>query len=105
MLKIKALLSRLVQSLTVVEYNSGQVSWSGGTIGTRGSQVTVSVSKTGYTPIAVSISYVSSSTTFMPVAFFSSDRASVYMNFYRCTTGSYQSSGDAMRVIVHYRAN
>lgn len=92
--------------VSFVEYDSGAVSWSGGTVGTRGDQTHVDVSRDGWQPVAVSISYVAASSNYMPVVFFDnsagqSDYEGVYCNFYRCTTASY-SNATPLRFVVAY---
>lgn len=89
-----------------VEYSSGAVNWSGGTIGTRAAQNSVNIEVDGWTPVALSISYVASSSNYQPVVFFAnaagaSTYTGVYCNFYRCTTSAY-SNNTPLRFIVAY---
>lgn len=89
-----------------VEYSSGAVNWSGGTIGTRAAQNSVNIEVDGWVPVAISISYVAASSNFMPVIFFtnaagSSNYTGVYCNFYRCTTAAYSNS-TPLRFVVEY---
>lgn len=89
-----------------VEFDSGAVSWSSGTVGTRAAQLLVDVTDSGWKPVAVSISYVQASSTFHPLVFFSNTASTsnfdgVYCNFYRCTTSSY-SNDYPLRFVVEY---
>lgn len=89
-----------------VEYDSGAVSWSSGTIGTRAAQTSVNIELSGWVPVAVSISYVAASSNYIPVVFFanaagSSAYTGVYCNFYRCTTAAYSNS-TPLRFVVEY---
>lgn len=61
------------------------ISYSGGTIGTRGAQVSWNSSAIGGTPLWCQITYISDSSVINPIAFISG--SSVYVNAYRCTTG------------------
>lgn len=95
-----------LRAVKSVEYSSGAVSWSGGTIGTRAAQNSVNIEQSGWTPISVCISYVQASATFQPVVFFAntastSNYTSVYCNFYRCTTAAY-SHNTPLRFTVTY---
>ena len=85
-------------------YSSGTVSWSAGTVGTRAVQVSKNISKTGYTPVAVSITYVSSSTAFLPVAFFSSDRATLYLNFYRADASAHSDVAGMTALVLYQKS-
>lgn len=89
-----------------VEYDSGAVNWSSGTIGTRAAQNRVNIELSGWTPVAVSISYVAASSNYIPVVFFAnaagaSTYTGVYCNFYRCTTAAYSNS-TPLRFVVAY---
>lgn len=95
-----------LRAVKSVEYSSGAVSWSGGTIGTRAAQNNVDIEISGWTPVSVCISYVQASATFQPVVFFAntastSNYTSVYCNFYRCTTAAY-SHNTPLRFTVTY---
>ena len=84
------------------EYQSGSVSWTAGTPGTRGHQTSVSIAKSGYTPVACSVSYAENSSNFLPMCFFSSDRSTLYINLYRANSSAYTSSDNAVRCLVLY---
>ena len=89
-----------------VEYNSGAVNWSGGTIGTRAAQNSVNIEVDGWVPVAVSISYVASSSNYLPVVFFNNSASAshytgVYCNFYRTSTAAY-SHATPLRFVVAY---
>jgi hypothetical protein len=95
-----------LRAVKSVEYSSGAVNWSGGTIGTRAAQNSVNIEISGWTPVSVCISYVQASATFQPVVFFAntastSNYTSVYCNFYRCTTAAY-SHNTPLRFTVTY---
>lgn len=78
------------------------MSFSSGTIGTRGNQYTKNIKFSGYTPIGCSIASVSSSGSYIPVCFLQNS-TTLYLNLYRCTTSSV--SGQDVSVHVIYRAN
>lgn len=88
--------------IKTVEYGSGTVSISSGTVGTRGAQNSVDISLSGYTPVACSISYVANSSSVLPVVFFGGSLSTLYFNFYRATSSSYSSSDNAARALVLY---
>lgn len=78
------------------------VSYTAGTIGTRGAQKSVNISKAGYIPIGATIGSISDSTAFIPAVFFnsSSTPTTLYANFYRTATSA--KSSLSMTVIVTY---
>lgn len=70
-------------------YNFNGVSISAGTSGTRASQQSTSVYKSGYRPIVARLSYVSDSSLANVVPFFGGgDESGLYVNFYRASGGS-----------------
>lgn len=73
------------------------VTYSGGTVGTRGYQSSADAALDGYTPIGVSAVSVGASGSYIPVAFLSGN--TVYFNAYRCTTSAVSSSACTVRVI------
>ena len=88
--------------VSAVEYSSGAVSWSAGTAGTRGAQTSVEITRSGYTPVACSISYVANSSSFNPQVFFGGSMSTLYFNFYRANASAYSSEDNAMRALVLY---
>lgn len=68
------------------------VSFSAGTAGTRGYQGSEDITKSGYTPIAATISYVGSSANYIPVCFFNDNKNLIYLNAYRTNTSAVNSS-------------
>lgn len=78
------------------------VSYTAGTIGTRGAQKSVNISKAGYIPIGATIGSISDSTAFIPAVFFNSSSTPtiLYANFYRTATSA--KSSLSMTVIVTY---
>ena len=87
----------------VSEGNTFTVTYSGGTVGTRGFQSSQNIEKSGYTPISAVITYVGSSTSYNPVAFLGSSDTLVYCNAYRCTTSAVSNS--SIRIRVTYAPN
>lgn len=73
------------------------VTYSGGTVGTRGYHSSADAALDGYTPIGVSAVSVGNSGSYIPVAFLSGN--TVYFNAYRCTTSAVSSSACTVRVI------
>lgn len=89
---------KTVQVVDTEEY-SFTVSYAAGTIGTRGYQSTVALSKV---PKAVSISYIQDSSAINPLAFWtpSGGGATLYFNAYRATASAVSSN--SVRVTVMY---
>lgn len=87
--------------IKVVEYNSGTVSISSGTIGTRGAQNSVDIALDGYKPVACSLSYIASTTSVHPVCSLYGNDTLIF-NFYRATSSAYSSSDNAARALVLY---
>lgn len=83
-------------------FTFSDVSYTAGTIGTRGAQKSVNISKTGYRAIGATIGSISDSTAFIPAVFFNSESnpTVLYGNFYRTATSA--KSGLSMTVIVTY---
>lgn len=82
-------------------FDSDFMSFTAGTIGTRGAQKKISIVKDGYNPILVTIFYIASSASCHPLVFFNEDRDAVYVNLYRATNKSYGSE-NPIRFIVTY---
>ena len=76
------------------------VTFSAGTVGTRGAQYSLDVSKTGYTPISATVLQLNSG-VIHPLAMFTNDL--LFLNAYRATTGSVNNS--ALVVRVGYKKN
>lgn len=83
-------------------YHSGIMSFTAGAIGVRCAQTSVDIRVTGYTPIAVSISYCEDSSKYIPLVMLGASNALVYVNLYRATTSAFTSAGDAVNFIVVY---
>lgn len=89
---IKDAVARGAVADIVVETYTFPISFSAGTIGTRGYQGSEDITKAGYTPIAATISYVGASASYLPVCFFNDNSNLVYLNAYRATTSAVTSS-------------
>lgn len=64
-----------------------KTSFTAGTIGTRGAQVTIDATKTGYTLIGAWIVYIEDSSSYHPLVFRAGSPATrVYVNIYRCVS-------------------
>lgn len=87
--------------LVTETFDSDFMSFTAGTIGTRGAQKKISIAKNGYNPILVTIFYIASSASCHPLVFFNEDRDAVYVNLYRATNKSYGSE-NPIRFIVTY---
>ena len=83
----------------VTEAYTFPVSYSGGTVGTRGYQGSETITKSGYTPIAATITYVGASASYIPVAFLGGSGATLYCNAYRCTTSAVSNSNITVTVV------
>lgn len=77
------------------------ISYSAGTIGTRGYQGSETITKAGYTPISVLITYVGASNSYIPVAFLGANSTDtlLYCNAYRCTTSAVNNSSITVKVV------
>lgn len=77
------------------------VAFDAGTIGTRGSQESTTISKSGYKPISVVITYVGASASYMPVVFLGgTNNNTLYCNAYRSTASAVSNS--SIRATVFY---
>ena len=94
----------LSQFIITDTFDSGTVSWSAGTVGTRATQISTNISKTGYIPIACSVCYASSSTAFMPITFFSNDLSTLYMNFYRADASAHSNLAGMSVMVVYIKS-
>lgn len=81
---------------TVVK--TGTISFSVGTIGTRGFQTSWNSSSIGGTPRFAQITHVANSANYLPVAFL--EGTTVYLNAYRCTTSAVSNS--TVDVTIYY---
>ena len=103
--KIKALIPSTseVESIVADEITTGlytfRGSWSAGAAGSRGDQKSASVTKSGYKVIAVSISYISDSSTAIIVPFMSNDGTTLYCNFYRADTSAHSNVETVIKVV------
>ena len=77
---------------------TGTISFSAGTIGTRGFQTSWNSSSIGGTPRFAQITHVANSANYLPVAFL--EGTTVYLNAYRCTTSSVSNS--TVDVTIYY---
>ena len=89
----------------IQEFNAGSMSFSAGTIGTRGAQKKKSIKKEGYIAILVAISYIASSDVCNPMVFFNDVRDSVYVNLYRATKSSYTSDNPLNFLVTYMKEN
>lgn len=77
------------------------VTFAAGTIGTRGSQESTTISKSGYKPISVVITYVGASASYMPVVFLGgTNNNTLYCNAYRSTASAVSNS--SIKATVFY---
>ena len=74
------------------------ISFSAGTIGTRGYQTSWSPSSIGGTPVYAVITHVANSANYLPMAFL--EGTTVYFNAYRCTTSAVSNS--TVDVTIYY---
>ena len=102
--KVKKMDDEQSKPLLVTEaFDSDFMSFTAGTIGTRGAQKKISITKDGYNPILVTIFYIASSTSCHPLVFFNEDRDSVYVNLYRATKSSYGSENPVSFLVTYMR--
>lgn len=87
---ISALNGNISNLIYVQDYTVPQLTLTSGTPGTRGSQVQLDVTKSGYTPLLVRLTQVSDSTLANVVPFFGSPSLpnTVYVNAYRASGSS-----------------
>lgn len=102
--KVKKMDDEQSKPLLVTEaFDSDFMSFTAGTIGTRGAQKKISITKDGYNPILVTIFYIASSASCHPLAFFNEDRDAVYVNLYRATKSSYGSENPVRFLVTYMR--
>lgn len=89
--------------LVTEAFDSDFMSFTAGTIGTRGAQKKISIAKNGYNPILVTIFYIASSVSCHPLVFFNEDRDAVYVNLYRATNKSYGSENPVRFLVTYMR--
>ena len=88
--------------LTTQSFDLGAVSYSAGTIGTVGTTKTTSISKTGYTPIAVSVEFVSTSVvSFIP--FMNTGKDTVYTHYVRRQSTAYSTTYHAYLEVLYIK--
>lgn len=99
-----ALNSNLVDYITYRDFAFTDLSFTAGTIGTRGYQGTIpsdTLAISGYTPIAFSIVFANDSSQYIPITIYATTSGILYFNLYRATTSSV--SGAAVTVRAVYR--
>lgn len=102
--KVKKMDDEQSKPLLVTEaFDSDFMSFTAGTIGTRGAQKKISIVKNGYNPILVTIFYIASSVSCHPLVFFNEDRDAVYVNLYRATNKSYGSENPVRFLVTYMR--
>lgn len=92
--------SKIANLLTTQEYDVPAVSWSAGTVGTYATDITINVSKNGYTPVAVSVSKHNSTFYSLDVLLTSSGNVIVYV--YRATSTAESPSAGNAKILVLY---
>lgn len=102
--KVKKMDDEQSKPLLVTEaFDSDFMSFTAGTIGTRGAQKKISIVKDGYNPILVTIFYIASPASCHPLVFFSKGRGSVYVSLYRATKSSYGSENPVKFLVTYMR--
>ena len=88
--------------ITTQTYDLGAVSYTAGTIGTVGTTKTTSITKSGYTPIAVSVEFVSTSVvSFIP--FFNTAKDTVYTHYVRRQSTAYSTTYHAYLYVTYLK--
>lgn len=99
---LSALASALSSLITTQTYDLGAVSYTAGTIGTVGTTKTTSITKSGYTPIAVSVEFVSTSVvSFIP--FFNTAKDTVYTHYVRRQSTAYSTTYHAYLYVTYLK--
>ena len=99
MLDLKKWMTKVSEMFTDVVAYEKQVtaSYSAGTIGTRGAQVSFdNPAPSSYYIRSILITYVSASGTFHPIAFFNEGK--IYVNFYRASTEALNNGMVKLRI-------
>lgn len=96
--------SKVGTEIVTQEYSQAVDAFSAGAAGSRAVQYTVSVDKTGYTPIAVSLSAMINTVVIHQQVGFRADRKNVYINIYRASGAEY-TGGGTIKFIVVYQKN
>ena len=102
MLDLKKWMTKVSDRLTdVVHYEKNiTASFSAGTIGTRGAQVSFDNPAPGsYYIRSIMITYVSNSNAFLPIAFYNSSDQKFYVNFYRATSSAVSDASVTVRIV------
>jgi hypothetical protein len=66
-------------------------------------QYSINVTKSGYTPIAVTLNTTINSVVINQQVAFNTPRTSVYLNLYRATGAAYAGGGTIKFIVVHQK--
>ena len=104
-LSMKALIAKILDRLTteiVTEtYDLGAITYTAGTIGSTATTISVSIGKTGYTPIGLAVSYVNSNV----VGFRPFMRGSTgYVQIIRGQSGAFSSTYSAYLIVTYKKS-
>lgn len=95
--------SYVKNQFTYKDFAFSSISYTAGTIGTRGYQSSSSVTLSGYTPVSATIISISDSSSIIPITFIQTSSNLLYLNCYRTTTSAVSSNSVTVRVL--YKSN
>ena len=106
MLNLKKLFTKICNNIKALNddvyyYEKGvTANITGGTIGTRGAQVSFDNPAPGsYYIRSILITYVENSSLYLPVAFYNSTDSKFYVNFYRATSSAVSNANVHVRIV------
>ena len=102
MLSLKKVLTKICERFADIVYYEKNVtaSFSAGTIGTRGAQVSfANPAPSSYYIRAVTITFVSNSNQYLPIAFYNNTDNKFYVNFYRATSSAVSDASATVRIM------
>ena len=104
MLDLKALLAKILERLTTdivtEEYDLGAITFTSGTIGSTATNISKTVTKTGYDPICLAVSFTATNVVgFRP--FFSADKSTAYTQVIRGQQGAFSGTTHAFLTVTY----
>lgn len=107
MLDVKKLLTKMLERLTTEivtqEFDLGAITFTSGTIGSTASNIDKTVTKTGYTPIALAVRYTGTSVVgFRP--YFSADKTHAYTQVIRGQSGAFSGTIHAFLIVTYKKS-
>lgn len=99
---LSAVASALSNLITTETYDLGAVSYTAGTIGTVGTTKTTTITKSGYTPIAASVEFVTTSAVSF-ISFMNTSKDTAYTQFVRRQSTAYSTTYHAYLYVTYVK--